>query len=532
MLCHDAKDLFLDYVDGTLDAKRQSDLENHFTKCPGCQDEISELKAMISTLKNEAETIIVPPNFMKNVRKKVSATENKERNFFKANALLAGAAALFLTFFVGNAVANGGFATLTDWWKNFSQQEDEQMKGIIDKGLGEELNLTAEQNSVKIKIKSVAADDLQTIIYYEVENKADSKKYQIKYSDGITFEDQEKHWAIEDDPAYSPVRSQMNLYTDREGVYKGKLQLAPMKNNQAMLDVKIGLLEEVKDPAETENEAEAKLGSDASNKPEQLEGNWDFKIPVKKHRAFEHKLNVKANVDGNSIVFEKLTIAPTATLLTYRYQDGNSGKNLGNIRIASVEANGKVAKSDLFGGVTFSRSEDNGWGTEQASFDSLYLENPTSVKITIGSIQYKIEDEQKVALGEDLQLPFSFNYQGNKITIKKMEFGPSTKMIMTEDLPENRTYEMLDYEFLLKEEDFSTGVSIDGYFVDKYGTKYNAAVYMLRIDELEEPIFYSTEHQIQLTASGQKQKFIPDAIQIHGYTKTKYINKEIKVRLK
>ncbi|CEG28819.1 DUF5643 domain-containing protein [Bacillus sp. B-jedd] len=532
MLCHDVKDLFLDYMDGNLDEKMRTELENHFAGCPGCQDEMSELKAMISTLKNEAETITVPANFMKNVRKKVRVSEAKKRKFFKANALLAGAAALFLTFFVGTAVANGGFASLTDWWKNFSHQEDEQMKGIIDKGLGEELNLTAEQNNVKIKIKSVAADDLQTIIYYEVENKVGGKKYQIKYSDGITFEDQEKHWKIEDDPDYSPVRSQMNLYSDREGVYKGKLQLAPIKNKQALLDVNIGLLEEVKDPSETENGADAENGPDASNKADQLEGSWDFKIPVKKHRAIEHKLNVKANVDGISIVFEKLTIAPTATLLTYRYQDGNSGKNLGYIKIASVEANGKVAKSDLFGGVTFSQSEDNGWGTEQASFDSLYLENPTSVKIKIGSIQYQIEDEKKIALGEDIQLPFSFEYQGNKITIKKLEFGPHTKMVMKEDLQANREYEMLDYEFLSKEGDFSTGVMIDGYFVDKYGMKYNAADYMPRIDELEEPIFYSTEHQIELAASGQNQKFIPDAIQIHGYSKTQYINKEIKVNLK
>ncbi|RHW39139.1 DUF4179 domain-containing protein [Neobacillus notoginsengisoli] len=527
MICNDAKDLFFDYLDGTLDSITQTLLEAHFAKCPDCQAEMAELEKIDVALKKEAETIVMPKNFMSNVRNKVNMTHRKKKKILKLNSLLAGAAALFLTFFVGTAVANGGFATLTDWWKNLSQNEDEQMKGIIEEGLGEELNLTEEQNGVKIKIKSVAADDIQTLIYYEVENAASSKKFQIKYSDGITFGDMERHWRDEDGTMESPVRSQLNLYSNQEGVYKGKLALAPLKNDQGTLDITVGQLEEVVTDPSTFSE----VGEEA-HEPEQIEGSWSFKIPVKKYPAIEHKLNVKAEVDGNPIVFEKLTIAPTATLLKYRYRDNQSAKTLENILIDSIEANGKLAKSDLFGGITYSGSEGAGWVTEQASFGSLYLENPTAVKINIGSLHYAIEDEKKISLGENMQLPLTFTYQNNNITIEKMEIGAQTKIVMTEELPADRTYEMLRYDFLGNNGNVSAGAQIDGYFIDKHGTKYKVSDYMLRTDELKEPKFFSTQHRIELTESEKNQSFIPEALQIEGYTQTQYINKKIKIKLK
>lgn len=522
MACDKGQGWLMNFLDGTIDEEELRALESHMNGCPGCQKEFSELKEVAKLLEQEASNIHVPADFMGNVRAKVATAHTRRKKTLKANALLGAAAAMFLTFFVGTAMANGGFASVADWWKNLTIKEDEQLKGIVDNGFGEDLNLSAESNGVRLKIKSVAADDTQTLVYYEVENTNGPEKYMIDYSNGIDFKNKEKNWDLDGE---SPLRSQLSLFSNEKGVYRGRLALAPLKNAYGKINVTIGMLDRVASEPGKPSENGAEL-----NEAAQIEGSWTFEIPVKKHPSIEHKVHFETNINGIPVVFEKLTIAPTGTLLTYRYNSGDKGKDLLDIKIDSIEANGKLAKPEILSSGTSSSGENPGWTTRQVAFGSLYLENPGSVKIKLGSLHFFIKDEEKIDLAETIQLPFTFTYKGNNITIEKMETGNPTKIIMTEELPAKRAYETIHYQFLAKDRDAGHGITIDGYYIDKYGERYKVSDYILRTDELEEPRLYSTEHTIEL--AGVEKTIMPNALVIEGYTKTEFVDKEIKIHLK
>ncbi|WP_197277532.1 DUF4179 domain-containing protein [Bacillus sp. FJAT-27245] len=519
MACDKGYESILKFLDGALNEEELRGLEEHVEGCPGCRSEFSELKDCVRILEHEAAAISVPAGFMGNVRTKVAAAHMSRKKTLKANALLGAAAAMFLTFFVGTAMANGGFATMADWWENLTVQEDEQLKGIVENGLGEELNLSAESSGFRVKIKSVAADDTQTLVYYEVENTVGPSKYMIDFSEGLNIKNREKNWDLE---GGTPLRSQLNLFSDEEGVYRGRLALEPLKNANGKINVTVGKLERVVSEPGKPAEKGAEL-----NEAEHIEGSWSFEIPVKKHPSIEHTVNVETTIKGIPVVFEKLTIAPTGTLLTYRYKSGDS---LLDIKIDSIEANGKLAKPEILGAETSSSGETPGWTTKQVAFASLYFEKVKSVKIKPGSLHYFIKDEKKIDLAENTQLPFTFKYKNNSITIEKMDVGIRTRIFMTEELQANRPYEILQYEFFAKDQKLGSGSMIDGYFIDKHGEKFEASDYMLRTDELDEPRLFSTQHTIELSGAGNT--IMPDALVIEGYTKTEFVDRDVTIPLK
>ncbi|SIE10869.1 Uncharacterised protein [Mycobacteroides abscessus subsp. abscessus] len=60
----------------------------------------------------------------------------------------------------------------------------------------------------------MAADDIQTLIYYEVENLKNDDLFKPDY-DGIQVMNADEYWGDQDEPSFSPIRSQMNLYSNQ-----------------------------------------------------------------------------------------------------------------------------------------------------------------------------------------------------------------------------------------------------------------------------------------------------------------------------
>jgi hypothetical protein len=101
---------------------------------------------------------------------------------------------------------------------------------------------------------------------------------------------------------------------------------------------------------------------------------------------------------------------------------------------------------------------------------------------------------------------------------------------MREELPSNRTYEILDYYFYDKAGQGSSGASVDGYYIDKDGKKYKYSEGFYRLNELKNPRFFSTEHKIELSRN-DKEPFIPVRIEIEGYSVTTFDNQVVKISL-
>lgn len=528
MSCKDYQDRFIDYLENTVNKQEASELESHLKGCLACQKEFQEIREMVSILEKEEETIQIPNHFMSNVRRKVKETERKNKKSRKRQSVIGLAAALFLTVFAGTAVATNGFTTLFDWWKDLSNKESEQLQQYIEEGVGEDLNLEVESNGIKVKITGVVADEIQTFVYYEVENTNGIDKYMIDYSNGLEIANQDELWTSGSEIFASPVNNQLYLYSEDENSYKGRLGVLPMSELEGTIELKLSKLQKVtNDPSNQEA-----ISTDKKEDAEYIEGEWSFEVPVKKQSVRVDELNLETEVEGHQVVFDKITIAPTATILSYRYQEGQTDKKLEFIEIASLETREKQVLSLPFHSGGFSENEaGSGWVSAEAVFESLYLEKPEEITVNLGQLQYFVQNKEVFEVDVTNAFPQTFEYLENKISIEKMELGNPTRFVITEELPADRKYEMLRYRVFNKDGHGSTASSINGYYIDKKGDQYKLMDYMFRKNELEQPKFFSTEHRVEMSGEGQTGQVIPVGIEIEGYTTSVYTDKKIEITL-
>jgi len=518
MNCNDTQEHFIDYLEGTIGEMTRKEIEQHLYECESCKKDMKELQQIVTALDSESDLIQVPGDFMSNVRNAVSSTQESRRKKSKHRATMGIVATLFLTLFVGTAVATNSFTSVMDWWKDLSNKQDEQMQGYVQQGLGEYLNLEAESNGVKVTITSVVADDMQTLIYYEIEDQQKNNNYMINFSEGLQITNQDEIWASKDEPSYSPVNNYLSIYSDSNQVFKGRLGAAPMSTDEGVIQLELSKLERIDNTSSTaEGSQTISVGTN-----EFIEGDWRFDIPVKKHPAIVHEFEVETEIDGNPVIFDKLTIAPTITVLSYRYRNENQDRKMQYLTIASLESKGKHVYDQL-GLAGYGGGSADGWNTVETTFESLYFEKPTDVRIHIGSAAFSVEEQAQFDVDISKEMPQTFQYGGNKISIKQIEVGERTKIEMTEELHPKRVYERLDYRFYDKDgRGSSGGTNLDGYYIDKHGGKYKVSENFYRLNELEHPRFFPTEHHIELYRDDKEGDFVPAVLEIEGYSVTSF----------
>ncbi|MCC3356065.1 DUF4179 domain-containing protein [Bacillus sp. REN16] len=523
MKCNDVQDFIVGYIEGILDEEDTVKVNSHLQTCETCQQEAKEIEQMIALIDDKTESIKPPDHFMKNVRTKVEITENNRRKKMKRTTIGGLVAALFLTLFVGTAVATEGFATFIDWYKDLSNKETRQVEQLIEQGLGEQLNLIAESNGIKVTIKSVVADDIQTLIYYEVEDLSKKQKFMINYSQGIRINNQQQFWknqylTVSD----TPFNSSFHMYSNQNHVFAGRLGAMPMSEEEGVIKFQLNKVEKVVDDPSNPGT----LGND--ERGEFVHGDWYFEIPIKKHKAIVHELNIETEVDGNPVFLDELTIAPTTTILSYRYRDGHDDKKIRNIQIKEIESGTKSIYLDPLSGVSGSSEETGGMQRVNETFNSIYFDQPKELEIHFGAVSYFKEKPQSFTIDITKSMPQTFEYLNNKISIEEVEFGETTKIHMTEELSKNRQYEIFNYEILNENEECCTGstIDVDGYIVDKDGEKYDAKEFY-RMSELEQPRIFTTSHQIELFSNKVENLML----KIDGYTTTTFIDETINVTL-
>ncbi|MGE7603436.1 DUF5643 domain-containing protein [Peribacillus sp. NPDC097675] len=524
MKCRDVQAHSLDYLEGILDEVRTKEVEEHLQECEGCRMEMNGLQQVTVSLQSGHDGIVVPEDFMAGVRARISTTQKGSRKFMSTHRLrvITGmAAALFLLVFMGTAIATNGFESVMDWWKDSTNKQTEQVENYIQQGLGDKVNLVAESNGVKVTITNVVADDIQTLIYYEVEDRKKENKYGINFSEGLKIANQDRDWDKEDDSTFSPATSSMALYTEDDYVYKGRLGAIPMSTDEGVIQLELTKLEKMINAPED--------GGIPNGNGEFIEGEWQFDIPVKKHPALVYEINKKTNIEGIPVFFDKVTIAPTATILSYRYRNDNDEKNMEYLQMASIESEGTfvypIMGSGGGGGSTA------GWNSTEATFESLYFDHPKEIRVHVGPASFFVEDSARFAIDPSVERPQTFEYLGNDISVDSIKVGKPTEVVMSEELQPKRKYETLRYHFYDKDGQGSSGDSRDGYYRDKEGHTYKASENFHRLNELEQPRFFSTDHQIKLSTDDEKEPFVPIGIEIEGYSMTTFYDQVIEIPL-
>ncbi|MFP3360166.1 hypothetical protein R0K17_22890, partial [Planococcus sp. SIMBA_143] len=84
--------------------------------------------------------------------------------------------------------------------------------------------------------------------------------------------------------------------------------------------------------------------------------------------------------------------------------------------------------------------EQQEWNSFTSSFDTLYFENPGEVTVHFDSIHLTVDDRKTIELGSVNELPQTFQYQGNTVTIDKIQVGNPAHVELTHDINKERTY--------------------------------------------------------------------------------------------
>ncbi|WP_064090927.1 sigma-70 family RNA polymerase sigma factor [Rossellomorea aquimaris] len=523
--CKEYHPFYIDYLRRTIDRTQKVEFEMHIYHCHGCQDDLATFQEVTLRLREVHDDISLPPQFLEKVKDRVVETEMKRAKKNKKRKSIGLAFASILTLMICTGFVTNSFSNVYYSWVDWRNQEDEQLRFFLQNELGERLNLEEVSNGVKVRIKSAIADDVQTLIYYEIEDTNEDNRYMMSQYEGLEIENEIYVMSRIAQPRYSPPVDQKKVHNEAKNIYKGTISLLPIAEDRDTIQLNLSRLQKL--PQDLQN-------GGPYGEVEFAEGEWSFDIPVTKHPSIEHELDMETKIDGIPIRFEKLTIAPTVTLLQYSFQSMEAKKRIEMINFDSLETNNKKVEADLFGGNRYMDSFQEDWRSLQASFETLYLEEPEEVKVRFGSIHLTIEDHKTIEVNPSKDYPQTFEYVGNTISIDKVLTGSPGKIVLTHDVSKDRVYESVHFQVINNDnqEIVSIGISGgDGVLMDKNGKKYKIGEIQYPFDQIEHPRYFETKQEIELYNDTTGEDVIPKKLEIRGYNTTKYVDDTVNILL-
>ncbi|WHY93340.1 sigma-70 family RNA polymerase sigma factor [Neobacillus cucumis] len=524
--CKEYQKDYIDYLERTLERSKKIEFEIHIYHCQDCQEDLATFQDVMLTMVNLTERIEdfhVPSDFMENVKAKLAEKEKnrqlKIRKRIRLGMVLAGVFALLMGIEIFTGAFKSLYYTMTE--------ENQELRAFLQQGLGERLNLEAEINGVKIKIKSAILDEFQTLVFYEIEDTDQDNQYVMNIDEGVSVENQYEIMNGSANPRYYPpdLKSEVNI--KGKNVYQGKISLPPISKDKGTIKLKITkLLKLIHDPS---NRNRLRV----SDNMEYKTGEWNFEVPVTKQRSVEHKLDGEKEVEGIPVRFDKLTIAPTATILQYSIKNDQMKKRIEALSFDNLVVNNKKMKPDLYGGSFLNPLQDMNWSTFQINFGPIFGEEPKEVSVQLQSINLTIEDKKTIELDAAKKYPQTFEYAGSTISIDKLEVGVSTNMVISNLEVENRAYESLQFDIIGENEEHPDSIEMEseGVLVDKNGVVYDMNVTPFSYEEIEQPRYFVTVQRMKLQNNNTGKKMIPKWMEIDGYNTTKYLDDVAKISL-
>ncbi|MDR7239252.1 sigma-70 family RNA polymerase sigma factor [Neobacillus drentensis] len=524
--CKEYHEVYIDYLGRNLDRPKKIELEKHIYHCHDCQEDLATFQDVMLTLSNlsdKLEDLVVPSDFMEIVKDRMAEKEKhrlqKNKKRVRKGLFIAGVFVLLIGIDFFTKTSSNLYYTWTE--------EDPELRGFLQQDLGERLNLESESKGVKVKIKSAIADDVQTLVFYEIEDTKEDNQYVMNYDDGVSVENQYEIMSPETNPRYYPTDSESDVNKEEKNVFHGKISLLPIKKDNGTIKLKITKLQLIRDSTDRNRIT-------AYENVEYETGEWNFEIPVTKQPSIEYALDKETEVEGIPVRFDKLTIAPTATVLQYGINSEQSEKRIEALNFDNLVVNKKKMKSDLYGGISyFETSQDMNWSTFQTHFGPLFGEKPKEVNVQFESVQLAFEDHKTIELDASKEYPQTFEYAGSTISIDKVENGQNTNVVISDHEVKNRVYESLQFQIVGEDGNESNPIEMDseGVLVDKNGVEYDMNVNPVAYEEIEQPRFFVTVQRMKLEGNNTGEKVIPKRLEIFGYSAMKYLDDVVKISL-
>ncbi|MBS4220516.1 DUF4179 domain-containing protein [Bacillus sp. FJAT-49711] len=518
--CKEYHKNYIDYFERTLERSKKIDFEMHIYHCQNCREDLGTFQDVILNLTERMEDFHVPSHFMDNVKHRLAENEKHRQQKNKKRRRIALIFASIFALLTSIGVFTGVFTSFYYTWT----EEDEQLRAFLQHGLGKRLNLEAENNGIKIKIKSVIADDVQTLVFYEVEDTVKKSQYMIDYDEGISVVKEYQKMDLVAYPRYYPPDLKSEPNNIDKNVYQGKISLRPLLNDKDTIKLKISKLQKLIRDSSEQNRDYKNI--------EYETGEWNFDIPVNKQPSKEYTLDVKTEIEGFPVRLDKLTIAPTTTILHSAFKYELPGKRIQTLNFDNLKVNDKIVKADMYGSnVVF---ENNDWISLQTHIDPLFGEKPKEVNIQFQSVYLMIEDKKSIDLDASKAYPQTFEYAGSTISIDKVEVGQPTKIVISDHEIKNRAYESIQFDIVGEEgeEVNSFGINSEGVLVDKNWIEYDVDKNPFIYEEIEQPRYFFTVENIQLQSSNPGKKVVPKKLEIYEYSTTKYLDDVVTILLK
>jgi RNA polymerase sigma factor (sigma-70 family) len=517
---------YIDYLERNLDRSKKIDLEKHIYHCSDCQKDLAtfqDVMLTMITLAERIEDLRVPSGFIEKVKGRLAEKEKhrqqKNKKRIRKGLVIVGVFALLL----GINFFTGVFSNLYYAWT----EEDQELRTYLQQDLGERLNLEAESNGLKIKIKSAIADDVQTLVFYEIEDTEEDNQYMMQNFEGVFVENQDEIMNPEGYLGYYPPDLESDVNKEEKNAYQGKISLLPLTSDNGTIKLKITkLLKLVRDSSDQN-------GFSADGKMVYETGEWNFEIPVTKQPSEEYVLDAETEVEGIPVRLDKLTLAPTATVLHYGINNEQSEKRIDVLTINNLEVNNKKVKADMYGRSFFDTQQEVNWTTFQRHFDPIYGEKPKEVNAHFTSAQLTFENPKTIELGAAQEYPQSFEYAGSTISIDKVEIGHPTKVVISDYDIKNRSYDSLHLQIVGNDENETSSMEMDseGVLIDRNGVEYDINKNPFSYEENEQPRYLITRQSMEIHNDKAGEKVIPKRLEIYGYNVMKYLDDVVKIKL-
>ncbi|MGA9228482.1 MAG: DUF4179 domain-containing protein, partial [Mesobacillus sp.] len=187
--CKEYHKHYIDYMEKSMGRPEKIEFEKHIYHCEDCQEDLATFQDVTVKLMDLAKGINDLPemtHLMENVKNRLIEKEKHREQKNKKRIRLGLVFASVFAFGIGIAVFTGAFNYVYYGWT----EEDEQLRAFLQQDLGQRVNLEAENEGVKIKITGVVADDVQTLIFYKIEDTDEENQYMMNYEDGLNVENE------------------------------------------------------------------------------------------------------------------------------------------------------------------------------------------------------------------------------------------------------------------------------------------------------------------------------------------------------
>ncbi|MCM3576336.1 DUF4179 domain-containing protein [Mesobacillus subterraneus] len=510
--CEQFQKYYIDYLEKSMERPAKIEFEIHLYNCQDCQEDLASFQEVAMTRLNYVEDdhdLNLQAQLMENIKKRLSEQkERKQQKIKKRKKWALGFASAF-AFIVALGFITGAFPKVYYAWT----EDDVYFREYLQKGIGQRLNLEAESGGIKVKIKGVVADDLQTLVFYEIHDLKEDKQYFMSYEDGLTVVNEYEVMKRETYPRYVIPDVEAEMNKKEKNVFYGKMALKPLDEDQEDIELKITKIQRLADNASL---------SFGFTSGDYKTGEWSFEFPVTKQPSTEYEINEQKELEGVSVRMEKLIVAPTATLLQFSINTEKQEKRIDFINFKALEVNDKKVEVDRYNTHFMEYQPDGPWMGFQAQFAPLFGEKVKGFKAELDSMYLSIVDHRSIELSGNQTFPQNIEYAGSTLFIDKIEAGQATEIIVRNDELKTREFESLHINFVDKNDQQPNMTHVDSkaVLIDKNGVEYDPHNGRVDFEKLEQPRYFVTEQSMKV--EGVEENAI--RLEITGYNTMKYLD--------